>query len=299
MSTKSENLLSHPDIQADPKLVDFADACAWSALHRIPTLVELRQEIDNALAELLPEHRFQLSLNQEELDRPLGPNEHCIPIHYDDREIGQLTIEGEPEQRQLCRIEGLLVHAATAYTQLHLRMSQDQALEAYCACVEAMHEGMGLFQELDPSATSERFLDLTTHAVHAQAGALLLREEFGNGSSALRNEALLGLPLGYIEKLVDENGCWWPEQLGGSGLIHLARNEKDELPGLANSPSLQPIDSLIACPLEYQLFPVGQLLLFNLSIDEREREAKFKSLMSLCSLGAAIFHRLAIDRDQH
>lgn len=229
--------------------------------------------------------------------RTLEPHETCLPLLYGETEIGHLIVQGPLDAALALRIEGLLLHAATALVQRRLRRAEKQALDAYCACVEAMHEGVGLFQEADSEIASARFLELCASAVKASAGAVLLREEFGNIESRLCIESLLGVPENFLEQLADRSGRWWPATVQGSGLVHLSRpGPGHELPVLDPACVPPALLDVVACPLEYQLFPVGLLLLFNLEIADDERRAKLSGLQSLGNLGAVVFHRQAIDR---
>jgi hypothetical protein len=287
--------------QMDPELSDghvrFVDACSWSALHRIDSEAELLRELESELCAIVRREDFELFVDCAEAPRPVEPGERALPLLYESRVIGQLLVLGDLSEPAALCIEGLLLHFATALVQLRLRRAERHSLDAYCACVEAMHEGVGLFQEADPEIASARFVELCAGAVRAQAGAVLLREEFGNLTSKLRVEALMSLPESFLDTLNCPDGSWWPETIQGSGLVHLRRDDAEaSFRGISQASLPAGLQDIVACPLEYQLFPVGLLLLFNLELQQDERRAKLESLQSLGSLGAVIFHRQAIDK---
>jgi serine phosphatase RsbU (regulator of sigma subunit) len=211
--------------------------------------------------------------------------------------IGRLLVDAEPDALDGRALRELLAHLGVALVNLHLGREARDSTDAYCASLQAFEEGVVLFQEQDPAAIGARFMSLLGAMLGTPAGALLLLERIGDKDSELVVDQCLGLPESLLDNLLTPAGTWWPPELL-AGPTQLVRRDADgRLRGLDDAALPQLLRNIVACPLRYHGVLAGLGLLFNAPLDAPAFAAKLDSARRLAELGAALFHRLSLERD--
>lgn len=234
-------------------------------------------------------------------DWPL-PAEQRLPVNFRGNQLGELKVGAPLTELQRLHLEEVLVHFATALVNITLNAESRQATEDYCASLQALEEGIVLFQEGDPEAVSARLLALASGMVQATAGALYVLREIGVPESGLRLEQTLGMPESLLAAFRGVDGCTWPDALM-SQPAHLAMRAVDSEPG--ESPAgfamlapecLPPIlQSMVVLPLRYHGVQAGLCLLFNPLLDSTQPRDFLGRLQSFSQLAAALLHRLSLE----
>lgn len=296
----------------------WAEASALADLHACRTQDDLDRAFAAGLRALLPDVEVALCLASESaeqrrvaltlgdhcplrgrslvgLDEWALPTEQQMAIRYRRHELGVLLIGSPvaPEPRRV--LQDALVHYGTALVNLTLNQEARQATEDYCASLQALEEGIVLFQEEDPAAITARILCLATSMAQAAAGALYVLEEVGNVDSRLRLEQVLGIPDSLLSTFQGVGGTAWPDVLLDSPAQVVTRAE-DGAFAMLEPGCIPPIlQELIVLPLRYHGVVAGICLLFNPANDSKQSRDHLGRLQSLGQLAAALLHRLRLE----
>ncbi len=218
-----------------------------------------------------------------------------LPVRYGHHELGELLV-GEPiGEDTLVSLQAVLAHYATALVNHTLNAEARQATEHYCASLQALEEGIVLFQEEDADAVMARLLSLAMAMVQATAGVLYVLREVGDAASGLQADQVLGLPESLLESFVPLEARPWPESLMGQGPQWFERAADGSLGGLAGG-SLPPVvGNMVALPLRYHGVDAGICVLFNAAIEPGTARDYLGRVQSLGHLGAALLHRLKLE----
>lgn len=222
-------------------------------------------------------------------------DEQQLPIRYREHLLGSL-VSGRPlDGRERAALTAVLAHYGVALANLTLDAESREATEGYCASLQALEEGIVLFQEEDPEAVRARLLSLASSMLHATAGALYALRRIGDVESGLALEATLGMPEAMLETFVSADGSAWPDGLLQQATQLLERDESGGLAGL--DPAVLPpvLDNLVAMPLRYHGIEAGICILFNCGIDADHGRDHLGRVQSLGQLGAALLHRLQLE----
>ncbi len=236
-------------------------------------------------------------------DWPL-PAAQRLPIQFRSHVLGELWIGAAVDDATQAHLEELLVHYGTALVNLTLNAESRQATEDYCASLQALEEGIVLFQEEDPAAVTARLLSLASNMVQATAGALYVLHEVGKADSGLRLEQALGMPDSLLASFRGVDGCLWPDVLLDKP-AHLAMRAPDGAEAMQSGdgamamldPECVPriLQSLIVLPLRYHGVQAGVCLLFNPLLDATQPRDFLGRLQTFGQLAAAVLHRLSLE----
>jgi len=296
----------------------WSSAAELAALHACRTQDELEQLFVNGLRELFPGAAAALCLAGEEegtlmvraatgacpvaeLQRvtadawPL-PAAQRHAIAYGDHQLGELWLDADPDPASASALRDALTHFGTALVNLALNVETRQATDDYCASLQALEEGIVLFQEADSEAVMARVLALATGMVQATAGALFVLEEVGNPESALRLEQALGIPDALIESFRTEQGEPWPPTLLDWPAQIVTRDEAGAIAGLAAGCVPAVLKDLVVLPLRYHGVVAGVCVLFNPLLESSQTGDAIGRLQSFGQLAAALLHRLNLER---
>ncbi|MBL8754779.1 MAG: PP2C family protein-serine/threonine phosphatase [Planctomycetes bacterium] len=230
------------------------------------------------------------------------PAERRLPVRFRSHLLGEFWLGRALDAGLLHEIEDLLVHYATALVNLTLNAESRQATEDYCASLQALEEGIVLFQEEDPAAVTARLLSLASSMVQATAGALYVLREVGKPDSGLRLEQALGIPDVLLQSFTGIDGCAWPDVLLDQPAHLAVRAAGADLDGADGSmamlaPECVPpiLQSLVVLPLRYHGVQAGVCLLFNPLLDASQPRDFLGRLQSFGQLAAALLHRLSLE----
>lgn len=303
-----------PAVTSEPA---WSDAASLAALHAHRTQDELDQSLARGLAALLPDTAAALCLADEvdgsvQVRFTIGaagplrggqrahpdawplPAGQRLPIVYKSHVLGELLLEPPPPSPVRRRLEEVLVHYGTALVNLTLNAEARQATEDYCASLQALEEGIVLFQEEDPGAVTARLLSLASGMVQATAGALYVLGEVGRPESGLRLEQSLGIPESLLASFRGVDGCCWPEVLLDQP-VHLAMRAAGTMAML--DPDCVPavLQGIVVLPLRYHGVQAGVCLLFNPLVESTLPRDVLGRLQSFGQLAAALLHRLSLE----
>lgn len=220
-----------------------------------------------------------------------------LPLHCDGHVFGQVLARGEVEPATLMRLQATLLHYSTAVANLCRREESLRSVDYLCSSLRAFEDGVVLFQLQDRKVAAARFLQLGLTLVGAEAGALLLIEDFDDEEALPVLSHCLGMPESVVAEMCldDEDKTWWPGVLAGGAATVLRRSERDQLIPLLDNASLPPVlDSVFGTPLSYHGVVVGACVFLNVE-DTEELAGRRSSIQHLFELGAAIFHRLHME----
>lgn len=227
-------------------------------------------------------------------DWPL-PSPQRLPIRYRQHELGQLLVGRALDADEHRLLGDALVHYGTALVNLTLNREAKQATEDYCASLQALEEGIVLFQEEDPAAITARILCLAASMAGAAAGALYVLEQVGDPESELRLEQVLGIPDSLLAQFRSVDDRSWPGVLLDQP-AHVAR--RDAAGGIAGlAPDCVPaiLQQMVVLPLRYHGVVAGICLLLNPAEDGTAVRDHVGRLQSLGQLAAALLHRLRLE----
>lgn len=294
------------------------DAASLAALHACRTQDELEREFADGLRRLLPEAGLALCLADDGEGRqqvrfalgpcPLRAFEHVavdawpvpaaqrLPVRFKSHVLGQLLLAGAPPDAETARVlEDALTHFGTALVNLVLNSEARQATDDYCASLQALEEGIVLFQEADPEAVMARVLALATGMVQATAGALYVLEEVGNRTSPLVLQQALGIPDSLLATFRGEDGQPWPDALLDWPAQIVGRSETGGIGGLSPASAPPVLQELVVLPLRYHGVQAGVCLLFNPLFEGAHNRDHIGRLQSFGQLAAALLHRLNLE----
>lgn len=297
----------------------WVSAAALAELHSFRTQHELDECLSAGIEQLLPGLDFAVCLAAEGDSTlkvafvggaggcPFLPGqrvgydswalapEQRLPITFRDHVLGVLFLGGVPEDNARAVLEQALVHYGTALVNLTLNLESRQATENYCASLQALEEGIVLFQEEDPAAVMARLLSLASGMVQAAAGALFVLNEVGKVESGLRLEQVLGMPESLLGQFRGCDGNVWPDVLLEQP-AHLARRDDAAPMAMLAADCVPPIlQSLVVLPLRYHGVQAGLCLLFNPVLEEANARDHLSRLQSFGQLAAALLHRLQLE----
>ena len=297
------------------------DTIVVAGLHQQRTQVDLFRELTLLLTHVLPEHDLalfvptkdhnilqvalvlgpvEIAVQGESLDRQdvlSGSKGKVHPLRYRGREVSWLLVQQPLDAAQEQWIEVLLAHAAIAYANLQLNAEALDSADSYCAALQVLEEGIGLFQEAEQESISARFLNLATNVLGTQFGATVLCEKIGDPASPLRLDQTFGIPETFLTELRTADGRWWIETLPREGVVQLRREANGSLAGLPAPSVPQALHNLVICPLAYHGITAGLCLLLNAPGEAEALQRKLESLLRLGELGGALFHRLALESE--
>jgi serine phosphatase RsbU (regulator of sigma subunit) len=296
----------------------WADASALAALHACRTQDELDREFAAGLAALLPDTEVAVCLADDAAAAPrvlftLGegcplrefataspeawpvPAEQRLAIRYRRHVLGEVVLGRTIEPAHRAVLADALVHYGTALVNLTLNQEARQATDNYCASLQALEEGIVLFQEEDPAAVTARLLSLASSMVQATAGALYVLREVGDLESGLQLEQALGIPESLLTTFRGVDGCDWPKVLLDQPAAVAVREPDGSLARL--DPQCVPpvLQQLVVLPLRYHGVVAGVCLLFNPATDAARSRDHLGRLQSLGQLAAALLHRLRLE----
>ncbi|MBL8737352.1 MAG: SpoIIE family protein phosphatase [Planctomycetes bacterium] len=228
-------------------------------------------------------------------DWPLAEGQR-LPIRYRNHFLGELWLWSVPEGEELRLLGSALAHYGTALVNLTLNRETRQATEDYCASLQALEEGIVLFQEEDPAAITARILCLATSMAQSAAGALYVLDEVGNPESGLRLEQVLGIPDSLIAGFRSVDGRPWPACLLEAPAQLAERHTDGSLAELAPECVPPILQQMIVLPLRYHGVVAGLCLLLNPAEDGKQSRDHLGRLQSLGQLAAALLHRLRLEQ---
>jgi serine phosphatase RsbU (regulator of sigma subunit) len=210
--------------------------------------------------------------------------------------LGELWISKSLAGAVRAALGDTLTHLSVALVNLTLNSEAREASTEYCATLQALEEGIVLFQESDSDAMSARMLTLASSMVNATAGALYVLEEVGNRESCLVLQQTLGVPDQLMASFYTPDGGAWPDALMDSVAEVATRDDSGCIAGLAVDCAPDVLQSVVVLPLRYHGVQAGICVLFNPK-DELERvRGSIERLESFGRLAAALLHRLSLEK---
>jgi serine phosphatase RsbU (regulator of sigma subunit) len=298
--------------------IDAAQAVTDAAsLHACKTVADLDRAFVRRLAELVPAADLALTTIEDDGSNlvriasgagcpwPTGAVADVdswqpaalrrFPLRYRDYELGCLLLAGDcpPDTARL--VGAVLSHYAVALVNLTLGEAEQQATEGYCASLQALEEGIVLFQESDPEAVTARLIGLATAMLQAPAGALYVLDEIGNPDSGLRLAQTLGMPEALLASFRGRDGSAWPRCLLDQPTSVADRASDPPLGGLEPGSVPQMLVNLASVPLRYHGVHAGVCVLFNVPGDARGTQRAIDRMHSLGQLSAALLHRIHLE----
>lgn len=219
-----------------------------------------------------------------------------LPIIDGEFTIGRALVRGCSDEELQARIAPFLRHYAVALVHLACDSEARVSATEYCATLQALEEGVVLFQEADPEVVLASLLELAGRVADAPAGLLFVYDEIGDSHSQLQLRQSLAVPEPIRQ-------AW--EQLGESAPVRTMlaadvvlhrRGEDGALAGLPESCLVPALHALVAVPLRYHGVDAGLCLLMNPEFAQDNESMRLSRLHSFGQLGAALLHRLALER---
>lgn len=251
---------------------------------------------DHTTCEWSKSQEAPFALPPQQRTRAVSDAADIVELIYGDDVVGRVLFDEPVDQESRAQLEDYLLHWTTAFVNRRLSDHATDSLDQYSASLQALQEGVVLFQEADAEAIGARFLGLFSKAFSTDIGAVYVLDEIGEDSTTLRLEHVTGLPEHILEDLVDKNGDWWPQSLLRGNLTWIEREEDGSFGPLDPdriSPALQ---NLIAAPLANHGVVCGVVLAFNVPSVSGVK-TKLESGRRLAELGAALFHRLQLEEE--
>lgn len=294
-------------------------ASSIAALHVPNRAEDLHQALASQLREILPAWHFAVLI----YDDPSGtgtvelvegaecphqqgktahatdwglPEEQRLKFCYSDRELGELQIGSPIPEAERCALEAVLTHYAIALVNLTLTAEAQNSTELYCASLQALEEGVVLFQEEDPDTITARFLGLCTNMMQATAGALYVLEEVGDLDSDLRLVQTLGIHQDLLKTIEAESANAWPQDFLQKPNCTVRRVDDPTMGGMDPRVIPDVLQTMVVGVLQYHGVVAGLCVLFNVAPGQESAELKMSSLHRLGELGAALLHRLSLER---
>lgn len=233
------------------------------------------------------------------------PSSQRQPIRFRDHVLGEVWIGAPVEPAVATTVAAILAHYGSALVNLTLNAESRQATENYCASLQALEEGIVLFQEGDPDAVTARLLSLVASMVQATASALYVLREVGKPESGLQLAQSLGMPESLLATFRGIDDRAWPEVLLGQP-AHLSVRSGSPAASATGTASvsmamLAPecipalLRSVVVLPLSYHGVQAGVCLLFNPQLDAAQPRDFVGRLQSFGQLAAALLHRLSLE----
>ncbi|HLU40325.1 MAG TPA: PP2C family protein-serine/threonine phosphatase [Planctomycetota bacterium] len=215
------------------------------------------------------------------------------PLRYRGQTIGHLVACCADDLAALPGLGAALDHYAAAVANLKLDEAALSMVDHYCASLQAFEEGVVLFQEKDHEVTAARLLRLVASLLRSNHAALLSFACIGDPTSRLTVDHVLGVPDHLVLGMRAADG-WWPLRRIGDPPALLHRGD----PGFPEmTEEGRAVTSVVTCPLHYHGVEAGLVLVFNVEVDDADRDRKLATLRTLGELGAALLHRLQLERE--
>ena len=221
------------------------------------------------------------------------PDEQRFAVTFQHHRLGELWLSAKPRAQELAVLLGALTHLGAALVNLALNGEVREATDEYCATLQALEEGIVLFQEPDAEALTARLLALASGMVGASAGALYVLDEVGNDGSELRLQQALGIPEALLETLHGVDGAPWPVCLLDAPAQVDERGQDGAVAGLDPACTPSVLERVATLPLRYHGVQAGVCVLFNPRLDAQRDVGR---LQSFGQLAAALLHRLSLER---
>ncbi len=289
-------------------------------LHKPRTLEELREEAEKQLEAYFPgldmaillvgeeEESYQVEvtagnalgfrpgdlLKEADLE---GRGWVSLPLMYDLAEVGIALLEAPPQPWLEENLRDFLAHYTTALVNLKLNEETARTTQVYSMSLQTLEMGIYLFKEKNKEAAGASFLDICLSMVGADGGAIYLLEEAGDQETRLILEHNLGVPEEILENLRYPDGTWLPQVTLREGKLSFfsRKGQKEILGGLDTEMLPLALENLVVSPLSYNGLDVGVCVLLNIKDLGGGMSLEMESLRRLLELGAAIFHRWAME----
>lgn len=218
-----------------------------------------------------------------------------LPLTYRNHEVGALAVARELSEEERAAVLLSLAHYGAALANLTFNKAAQRDANEYCATLQALEQGVVLFQEEDADAMMARLLQQAMHIVDASAGALYVLREVGDASSGLVLEQVLGIPDTLLHDFRGVGEGAWPDVLLPQPTQVVERTATGSL-GLLD-PACVPsvLQRLASVPLRYHGVDAGLCLLFNPRLETAMSREVAARLQSFGLLGAALLHRLRLE----
>ncbi|MBL9079384.1 MAG: serine/threonine-protein phosphatase [Planctomycetes bacterium] len=289
-----------------------ATAAALVRLHEVRTREELDERFARDLAGLLPETDLAVCTNEADersvVRFAVGARFRAavggdsagltpavwLPIHFRGHRIGGAAVGRELGDAERAELADALAHYGTALANLTLGQEAQRDANEYFVILQALEQGIVLFQEEDAEALKARLLHQAMCIVEASAGALYVLREVGDANSGLALEQVLGIPEELVNGFRGRDGVAWPDALLSQPTQVLERVD-GELPLLAPGQVPAVLRSIAVVPLSYHGVDAGLCLLFNPQTGAAVSREVAARLQSFGLLGAALLHRLRLE----
>ncbi|MCK5944689.1 MAG: PP2C family protein-serine/threonine phosphatase [Planctomycetes bacterium] len=303
---------------ATSRQAPWGTAASQVTLHACRSQDELEQTFAEGLQQLLPGVDAALCLATDDGDGlevrlvvgdgcPVRPAQRVseeswqlpaaqrLPICFADNELGELWLGADAAPAVRALLQDALIHLGTALVNLALNSEARDATDEYCATLQALEEGIVLFQEPDRDAMMARLLVLASGMVEAAASALYVLDEVGNEASELRLQQALGMPDALLESFRSTDGSAWPDCLLGAPAQIAERDADGSIARIAPDCAPPVLQSVVVLPLRYHGVQAGICVLFNPKTDAGQSDS-IGRLQSFGQLAAALLHRLSLER---
>lgn len=294
----------------------WSEAVDLAGLHACRSVADLDQELVYKLVRLFPGIDAGLCLAHEDgsqrAELVLGagcpwrvgdsvvtdswrpPQWSSHPLQFRNHRLGTLHVDVRPTPEQQRQLTALLAHYGVALVNLTLNEESRRATDHYCANLQALEEGIVLFQESDRGAVLARLVGLATTMLQATAGALYVLSEVGNLDSELRPAEVFGMPEELLHSFTGRDGTW-PRHLLTEPPRHFERGTDPSLSGLSTDAVPAILRNLVTLPLCYHGVVAGIMVLFNVVSDHTSLPDQLARVDSLGQLGAALLHRFELE----
>ncbi|MBX3463310.1 MAG: PP2C family protein-serine/threonine phosphatase [Planctomycetes bacterium] len=287
---------------------------ALVGLHECRTRQELDQRLADDLAGRVPATDLAVCVAAEGNERPwvqfaLGPRwaglqgpvsavndaQEVLAIHFRGQAIGELLVGRGLSAEERRDLEALVAHYGAALANLALGEAARRDADDYCLTLQALEQGIVLFQEDDEEALKARLLQQAMSIVSAAAGALYVLRDVGDPASGLQLEQVLGVPESLLSDLRGREGTPWPDALLGLPTQIVERDADGSIALLAPDAAPAVLRRIAVVPLCYHGVEAGLCLLLNpVTVGDMSREVGAR-LQSFGMLGAALLHRLRLE----
>ena len=176
------------------------------------------------------------------------PEPQRLALRFKGDVLGELWLAEAPPAELVDELQNTLTHIAAAMVNLALNSESREATNEYCATLQALEEGIVLFQEPDPEALMARLLSLASGMVDATAGALYVLDEIGDPNSALTLQQSLGMPEHLLASFEGEGETPWPMGLMDSPAQVVTRDETGAIAGLAPGSAPAVLQEVVILP---------------------------------------------------
>lgn len=289
-------------------------ANALAALHACRTQAELDRRFATELAAQLPDTAVALCLTTDaeggrrvtfavggEWQATVDGDARAIaaatwlPITYREHEVGALAVGRELGDDERTALLAALAHYGAALANLTFNAEAHRDADTYCATLQALEQGIVLFQEEDAETMKASLLQQAMRIGDALAGVLYVLREVGDPASGLEREQVLGLPEEFLDSLRGQGETAWPDVLLGLPTQVMARGDDGSLAMLAPQCVPAMLQRIAVMPLRYHGLEAGLCLLFNPQVEGHETRDVAARLQSFGLLGAALLHRLHLE----